>query len=102
MSVRPDVLPQAALDELAILQDAVKPFETSVAIDTIEREQVALGDFFDEISEQLAAAASLAQVYARAGGHGHVRRGEGAAPADPEHRVERPVRLAASRGGVPG
>ncbi len=64
MSVRPDVLPQAALDELAILQDAVKPFETSVAIDTIERELGGpLGDFFDEISEQPVAAASLAQVY---------------------------------------
>ena len=36
MSVRPDVLPQAALDELAVLQDSVKAFETSVAIDTIE------------------------------------------------------------------
>ena len=38
MSVRPDVLPQAALDELAVLQDAVKPFETPVAIATIEKE----------------------------------------------------------------
>ena len=64
MSVRPDVLPQAALDELAILQDAVKPFETATAIATIERELGGpLGEFFDEISEQPVAAASLAQVY---------------------------------------
>ena len=59
MSVRPDVLPQAALDELAILQDAVKPFDTAVAIATIESELGgALGEFFDEISEQPVAAAS--------------------------------------------
>ena len=64
MSVRPDVLPQAALDELAVLQDAVKPFDTKTAIDTIERELGgSLGEFFDEISEEPVAAASLAQVY---------------------------------------
>merc|ERR1719487_1862186 len=64
MSVRPDVLPQAALDELAVLQDAVKPFETAVAIATIEKELGGpLGQFFDEISEKPVAAASLAQVY---------------------------------------
>jgi len=64
MSVRPDVLPQAALDELAVLQDSVKPFETSVAIETIESELGGpLADFFDEISESPVAAASLAQVY---------------------------------------
>ena len=64
MSVRPDVLPQAALDELAVLQDAVKPFETPVAIATIEKELGGpLGEFFDEISEKPVAAASLAQVY---------------------------------------
>ena len=64
MSVRPDVLPQAALDELAILQDAVKPFDTKIAIATIEKELGGpLGEFFDEISELPVAAASLAQVY---------------------------------------
>ena len=40
------------MDELAILQDAVKPFSTTTAIDTIERELGGpLGEFFDEISE---------------------------------------------------
>jgi len=64
MSVRPDVLPQAALDELAVLQDSVKPFETSVAIAAIERELgKPLEEVFSEISEQPVAAASLAQVY---------------------------------------
>ena len=64
MSVRPDVLPQAALDELAVLQDSVKPFDTPTAIDTIESELGGpLSEFFDEISEVPVAAASLAQVY---------------------------------------
>ena len=36
MSVRPDVLPEVALEELAILQDAVKPFDTPTAIAMIE------------------------------------------------------------------
>ena len=64
MSVRPDVLPQAALNELAILQDSVKPFATTDAISIIEKELGApLGEFFEEISEQPVAAASLAQVY---------------------------------------
>mmetsp|Transcript_27839 Transcript_27839/g.78739 ORF Transcript_27839/g.78739 Transcript_27839/m.78739 type:complete len:320 (-) Transcript_27839:1404-2363(-) len=64
ISVRPDVLPGPALKELAILQDSVKPFETSVAIAQIEKElQCPLGAVFSEISEQPVAAASLAQVY---------------------------------------
>ena len=80
MSVRPDVLPQAALDELAILQDAVKPFETSVAIDTIERE---LGGPRRLLRRNLRATRRRGEFGAgvprAAGGHGHVRRGEGAA-----------------------
>eukprot|EP00793_Prasinoderma_coloniale_P001506 PRCOL_00003310-RA len=64
MSVRPDVLPQVALDELAALQDSVQPFETRVAIETIEAELGApLGAAFSEISEEPVAAASLAQVH---------------------------------------
>jgi len=38
MSVRPDVLPKEALDELKILQDSVKPFDTETAIKQIENE----------------------------------------------------------------
>lgn len=33
MSVRPDVLPRAALDELKALQDSVKPFPTETAVE---------------------------------------------------------------------
>ena len=64
LSVRPDILPQAALDELAVLQASVAPFPTSVAVEVIERELGGpLGRFFSEISEEPVAAASLAQVY---------------------------------------
>lgn len=64
MSVRPDVLPQAALEELQLLQDSVVPFETTVAVEQIERELGGpLGQFFTSISEEPVAAASLAQVY---------------------------------------
>jgi aarF domain-containing kinase len=64
LSVRPDILPQAALDELAILQDSVRPFETALAVEMIERELGGpLNNFFSEISEEPVAAASLAQVY---------------------------------------
>lgn len=64
MSVRPDVLPQEALDELAKLQDSVKPFDTELAVRLIEGELGGeLGQFFSEISEKPVAAASLAQVY---------------------------------------
>lgn len=64
MSIRPDVLPQATLDELTKLQDSVEPFETSIAVEQIERELGGpLGEFFTSISEEPVAAASLAQVY---------------------------------------
>jgi predicted unusual protein kinase regulating ubiquinone biosynthesis (AarF/ABC1/UbiB family) len=38
LSVRPDVLPPAALKELAILQDGVKAFPTEIALKMIEAE----------------------------------------------------------------
>ena len=64
MSVRPDVLPQATLDELTKLQDAVIPFDTQIAVKQIEEELGGpLGQFFTSISEEPVAAASLAQVY---------------------------------------
>lgn len=63
MSVRPDVLPQPALEELRILQDSVQPFSTTVAIQTIEKELgCKLEEVFDFISDEPVAAASLAQV----------------------------------------
>jgi predicted unusual protein kinase regulating ubiquinone biosynthesis (AarF/ABC1/UbiB family) len=64
MSVRPDVLPQAALDELQKLQDSVQPFDTETAVRQIEKELGGpLGQFFTSISEEPVGAASLAQVY---------------------------------------
>jgi predicted unusual protein kinase regulating ubiquinone biosynthesis (AarF/ABC1/UbiB family) len=64
LSVRPDVLPRAALDELAVLQDSVVAFPTADAVATIEAELGGpLGAFFTEISDEPVAAASLAQVY---------------------------------------
>lgn len=64
MSVRPDVLPQATLDELTKLQDGVVPFDTEIAVKQIEDELGGpLGQFFTSISEEPVAAASLAQVY---------------------------------------
>ena len=64
MSVRPDILPKEALNELKILQDSVQPFDNNTAVKVLESE---LGDklecFFSEISENPVAAASLAQVY---------------------------------------
>jgi aarF domain-containing kinase len=64
MSVRPDVLPESALEELKILQDSVQPFDTPTAIKQIESELGGpLDQFFSEISEEPVAAASLAQVY---------------------------------------
>ena len=64
MSVRPDVLPQATLDELTKLQDSVQQFPTEIAVQQIESELGGpLGQFFTSISEEPVAAASLAQVY---------------------------------------
>eukprot|EP01039_Chlorochromonas_danica_P002685 gene2685-2934_t len=64
MSVRPDVLPAEAMQELKALQDSVQPFDTPTAVGMIEKELGApLGRFFSEISVEPVAAASLAQVY---------------------------------------
>ena len=58
MSVRPDILPEAALEELKILQDSVKPFDGATAIAQIEAELGGpLGQFFSEISSEPVAAA---------------------------------------------
>lgn len=64
LSVRPDVLPKEALEELKILQDSVKAFDSDTAIRQIESELGGdLSQFFSEISLEPVAAASLAQVY---------------------------------------
>ena len=102
MSVRPDVLPQAALDELAVLQDAVKPFETAVAIATIEKEPAAPSDSSSTRSRRPVAARCRAGVPRASRRHRHLRRGQGAEAGDPQHREQGPVRAAQGGGGVPG
>lgn len=64
LSARPDVLPADALDELALLQDAVTPFDTMTAIAILENELgKPFNDVFTAFSDEPVAAASLAQVY---------------------------------------
>ncbi|CAA2960282.1 uncharacterized aarF domain-containing kinase At1g71810, chloroplastic isoform X1 [Olea europaea subsp. europaea] len=64
ISSRPDLIPPAYLDELALLQDQITPFSTEVAFDTIEQELgLPIDALFSEISPDPVAAASLGQVY---------------------------------------
>ncbi|CEM39186.1 unnamed protein product [Vitrella brassicaformis CCMP3155] len=66
LSIRPDVVNQVIMDQLQLLCDAVPPFPTAVALDTIQEE---LGQPASRIFEGLTlqsetvAAASLGQVY---------------------------------------
>jgi ubiquinone biosynthesis protein len=64
MSTRRDLMPTDIADELALLQDRVPPFESSVAIATIER---AFGrkvdDIFSHFEREPVASASIAQVH---------------------------------------
>jgi ubiquinone biosynthesis protein len=65
VSTRRDLIPADIADELAKLQDRVPPFDSAVAVATIER---ALGrplaEVFDSFEETPLAAASIAQVHA--------------------------------------
>jgi len=64
LSTRPDLLPQAFLEELALLQDQLPPFPNELAYQFIEEE---LGDrpekIYASLTPQPVAAASLGQVY---------------------------------------
>ena len=63
VSSRPDVVPPAYLDELAMLQDRIAPFSTREAISIIEEELgVPVSEVFSEMSPSPVAAASLGQV----------------------------------------
>jgi ubiquinone biosynthesis protein len=64
VSTRRDLLPADLADELAKLQDRVPPFDSAVAIASIERTfGLALGDLFGSFEPQPLAAASIAQVH---------------------------------------
>jgi predicted unusual protein kinase regulating ubiquinone biosynthesis (AarF/ABC1/UbiB family) len=64
LSTRPDLVPPVYLEELALLQDQLPPFDNEIAYRFIEEE---LGDrpenIYAELSEKPIAAASLGQVY---------------------------------------
>jgi len=65
LSTRRDLLPQDIADELALLQDQVKPFDNALAKRIVE---TSLGrpiyDMFTAFSEEPIASASIAQVHA--------------------------------------
>ncbi len=64
LSTRRDLLPPDIADELALLQDRVPPFPSSVAVATIERAfGRPLADVFVEFTHQPVASASIAQVH---------------------------------------
>jgi len=67
LSTRRDLLPADIADELAKLQDRVPPFDSSVAIASIEKSfGLALGDIFGSFEAKPLAAASIAQVHVAA------------------------------------
>jgi ubiquinone biosynthesis protein len=64
MSTRRDLLPPDLADELAWLQDRVPPFDSKIAIATIERAfKRPLADIFVQFDETPIASASIAQVH---------------------------------------
>src|SRR5579863_8376297 len=65
VSTRRDLLPADIADELAKLQDRVPPFDSAVAIASIEKAfGLKLGDIFASFEPSPLAAASIAQVHA--------------------------------------
>ncbi|MBK7050470.1 MAG: ubiquinone biosynthesis regulatory protein kinase UbiB [Rhodoferax sp.] len=64
LSTRRDLLPVDVADELARLQDRVPPFDSDVAIATIERAfNKKVGDIFVSFDREPIASASIAQVH---------------------------------------
>ena len=64
LSTRRDLLPRDLADELALLQDRVRPFPSEEAIATIERTfQKKVGEIFVSFDREPVASASIAQVH---------------------------------------
>lgn len=64
LSTRRDLLPLDIADELAKLQDQVPPFESSVAVATIERAlRKPIAEIFESFENAPVASASIAQVH---------------------------------------
>ena len=64
LSTRRDLLPEDIADELAMLQDQVPPFESHLAVATIERSLgKPLNELFESFEETPVASASIAQVH---------------------------------------
>ncbi|MBU3739774.1 MAG: ubiquinone biosynthesis regulatory protein kinase UbiB, partial [Rhodoferax sp.] len=64
LSTRRDLLPRDLADELALLQDRVRPFSSEEAIATIERTfQKKVADIFVSFDREPVASASIAQVH---------------------------------------
>jgi ubiquinone biosynthesis protein len=65
LSTRRDLMPADIADELALLQDRVKPFGSELALQTIEHALGAsIASFFTSVDAEPLASASIAQVHA--------------------------------------
>ncbi|WP_404300266.1 ubiquinone biosynthesis regulatory protein kinase UbiB [Alicycliphilus denitrificans] len=64
LSTRRDLMPPDIADELALLQDRVPPFDSDIAIATIERSfRRSIGEIFVSFEREPVASASIAQVH---------------------------------------
>jgi ubiquinone biosynthesis protein len=64
LSNRPGLIPDALLEELALLQDRVPPFDSDTAFEMLEKElKKPIKELFAHIEKQPIASASIAQVY---------------------------------------